>query len=128
MIHKKKYWKIAFIIYMIIIAFISLSAYLKIIPSEIRRIPHYDILMHFFLLGMASFFSCKAFNDVRIKKTFIPPGPFIVAIIAITDELIQIYFPARSFSFLDFFANLTGIIVFCLLARIKTGKIKSVLF
>lgn len=46
---------------------ISLSAYLKIITTEISQFPHYDTFLHFLLLGIAAYLSHLALNKRKIQ-------------------------------------------------------------
>ncbi|MGB3636558.1 MAG: hypothetical protein WBA39_03065 [Rivularia sp. (in: cyanobacteria)] len=43
---------IAFWFYIGIIVSISISAYLKIIPNEIKQFPYYDTILHFLLIDI----------------------------------------------------------------------------
>ena len=55
-------WVFAFWLYFGILMSISLSAYLKVIPSELAQFPHYDTILHFLLLGIAAFFKPFSFE------------------------------------------------------------------
>ncbi|MFH2096692.1 MAG: VanZ family protein [Bacteroidota bacterium] len=122
--NRTKVWKIIFIVYLALLACVSISAYLKLIPTEVNRIPHYDTIMHFLLLGFASFLSFKATSGKKFLR-IIPLWPFIIAIMASADEIIQIFFPARNFSYKDLVANLAGIFLFYLIAEFSKKRIKT---
>jgi VanZ family protein len=113
-------WVFAFWVYLGILLSISLSAYLRIIPTEIQQFPHYDTILHFLLLGIAAYLSHQAL----IKRNFIifniplPLAPLIVFGFCIIDEIIQYFVPYRSADFTDLVADVLGIIVFTWLAEI----------
>jgi glycopeptide antibiotics resistance protein len=93
--------------------FISIAAYLRIIPNEIKQFPHYDTLLHFILLGFASYFAHRAINRKYIWK-YIPLGPVIILLLAIAEESSQMFSDIRCFCFSDLLANVSGIIIFYL--------------
>jgi len=109
----KNTWKYIFVFYVLILIFISVSAYLKIIPAEIKQLPYYDTILHFILLGFASYAAHRALNRKYLWK-HIPLGPSIVLFLSIAEECSQLFSDARCFSFSDMFANISGIIVFYL--------------
>ncbi len=109
----KHIWKYIFIFYILILLFISIAAYLRIIPNEIKQFPHYDTLLHFILLGFASYFAHQAFNRKYIWK-YIPLGPVIILLLAIAEESSQMFSDVRFFCFSDLLANISGIVFFYL--------------
>ncbi|MFN6579810.1 MAG: VanZ family protein [Aulosira sp. ZfuVER01] len=98
---------------------ISLSAYLKIIPTELSQFPHYDTILHFLLLGIAAFLSHLAVNKrkFQILNIAIPMAPMIVIFICVVDEIIQFFVPYRSFDLVDLAADFCGILLFTWLAE-----------
>ncbi|MBW4617114.1 MAG: VanZ family protein [Desmonostoc vinosum HA7617-LM4] len=112
-------WVFAFWVYLGILMSISLSAYLKFIPTEITKFPYYDTFLHFLLLGIAAFLSHLALNKRKIKilNVSLPLAPFIVTFFCIVDEIIQLFTPHRSFDLTDLAADLCGIILFTWLAE-----------
>lgn len=98
---------------------ISLSAYLKVIPSEIPKFPYYDTFMHFLLLGIAAYLSHLAFNKpkIQILNISVPLAPIIVFLFCILDEIIQMFVPNRTADLVDLAADLCGIILFTWLAE-----------
>lgn len=117
-------WVFAFWVYFGILTSISLSAYLKIIPTELAQFPHYDTILHFLLLGIAAFISHLAWNKrkIQIFNISLPLAPIIVISICVIDEIIQFFVPYRSFDLVDLTAGLCGIVFFTWLAEIKKLK------
>jgi polysaccharide biosynthesis protein VpsQ len=114
-----RFWIIAFWFYLGILFAISSSAYLRIIPTELARFPHYDTILHFLLLGIAAYLSHLALNkrQLHILSTAIPMAPFIVFFFCVLDEVIQKFVPYRSADIIDLIADVCGIIVFTHLAE-----------
>ncbi|MDZ8053677.1 MAG: VanZ family protein [Aulosira sp. ZfuCHP01] len=112
-------WIFAFWLYFGILMSISLSAYLKIIPTELSQFPHYDTILHFLLLGIAAFLSHLAVNKrkFQILNIAIPMAPMIVIFICVVDEIIQFFVPYRSFDLVDLAADFCGILLFTWLAE-----------
>jgi len=106
-----KGWIIAFWLYFLLLVFISVSAYLKILPPELTN---YDKLGHFILIGIAGFLSHQALGRRTIATPVvkIPLGPLLVMVFSLIDEYLQMLSPARSFSLTDLGANWIGIWVF----------------
>lgn len=114
-------WKFVLVIYVIILGMISAAAYTKTLHvSAIVGKTHADKLIHFVLLGGASFFARRASGDVRMRLLNLPLGPFVVGVVATIDECAQALSPVRTFSFADMAANLLGVIVFGWLAGPKS--------
>lgn len=105
---RNKGWIIAFWLYFLLLVFISVSAYLKILPPVLTN---YDKLGHFILLGIAGFLSHQALGRKTIATIGIkiPLGPLLVTIFSLIDEYLQMLSPARSFSLIDLGANWIGI-------------------
>lgn len=112
-------WVFAFWFYLGILMSISVSAYLKVIPSEIPKFPYYDTIMHFLLLGIAAYLSHLAFNKRKIQflNIYLPLAPLIVVFFCLVDETIQLFVPYRSFDLVDLAADLCGVILFTWLAE-----------
>ncbi|MBE9082902.1 MULTISPECIES: VanZ family protein [unclassified Tolypothrix] len=119
-----RFWVFAFWVYFGILMSISLSAYLKIIPTELAQFPHYDTILHFLLLGIAAFISHLAGNKrkIQILNISLPLAPMIVILICVIDEIIQFFVPYRSFDLFDLTADLCGIVFFTWLAERKKLK------
>lgn len=112
-------WVLAFWLYFGILMSISLSAYLKVIPTELSQFPHYDTVLHFLLLGIAAYLSHLALNKrkIQIVNISLPLAPFIVFFFCIVDEIIQLFVPYRSADLGDLAADLCGILLFTWLAE-----------
>ncbi|MEO0970436.1 MAG: VanZ family protein [Cyanobacteria bacterium J06639_18] len=123
MMKSHRFWKIAFYIYIGIISAISISAYLKIIPNEIKQFPYYDTILHFLLMGFSAFLGYLAFNKRKVKinlntlKFSLPLTPIVISIFILIEECLQIFSPNRSFDLVDLAAVFFGIIVFTWLAE-----------
>ena len=116
-------WKFVLVVYVLILALISAAAYTKHLHvAALVGSSHLDKVIHFFLLGGASFLARKASADARMKFLNLPVGPFIVGLCATIDECAQAFSPARTFDFADMFANLGGVVVFGWLAGLKVKK------
>jgi polysaccharide biosynthesis protein VpsQ len=121
-----RFWIICFWFYLGILFAISMSAYLRVIPTEIAQFPYYDTVLHFLLLGIAAYLSHLALNkrQLHILDTALPLAPFLVFMFCIIDEIIQKFTPHRSADIIDLLADVCGIIVFTLLAeRTPTYKL-----
>jgi polysaccharide biosynthesis protein VpsQ len=112
-------WVFAFWIYLGILFFVCLSAYLQFIPTKIPRFPHYDTTLHFILPGIAAYLSYQAFKKrkIQIINISLPLAPLIVFFFCILDEAIQSFLPHRTADLKDLAADMMGIIVFTWLAE-----------
>jgi hypothetical protein len=115
----RRFWIIAFWFYLGILLTISMSAYLRVIPTEISQFPYYDTVLHFLLLGITAYLSHLALNkrQIHFLNISLPLAPLIVFFFCIIDEIIQKFVPYRSADWLDLAADLCGIIVFTFLAQ-----------
>lgn len=118
-IRSRRFWAIAFWFYLGILLVISLSAYMRVIPTEIAQFPHYDTVLHFLLIGIAAYLSHLAFNKrlIQILNISLPLNPIIVFGVRVLDEIVQKFTPQRSADWVDLVADLCGIIVFTFLAH-----------
>lgn len=125
----KRFWQRALGAYLVVIAAISGSAYLRLLPGWIARIPHLDAAMHFLLLGLASYLAHRALGGrtIAVAGWNVPLGPLIVGVLAVTDEIIQAFVPWRTFSALDMAGNIAGVVVFGALAarHVKAANAQS---
>ena len=113
----QRVWKFVLVIYVIILGVISGLAYTqRLHVAAIVGKSHADKLIHFVLLGGASFFARRATADARMRFLSLPLGPFVVGVAATIDEIAQAFSPVRTFSFADMAANIGGVIVFGWLA------------
>lgn len=114
-----KGWVFAFWFYLGILATISISAYMRILPVKSSTIPFYDTIGHFILIGLAAFFGHLALNKRKIAvfNLDIPVAPVLTGFCSIIDELLQQLSPYRTFDLTDLAANFVGIFCFYLLAE-----------
>jgi hypothetical protein len=115
-------WAIAFWFYIGIILSITISAYLKIIPNEIKQFPYYDTILHFLLMGFSAFLGHLAFNKrkINILNLSLPLVPIVISFFVLIEECLQIFSPHRSFDLVDLAADFCGIVFFTWLAeRVK---------
>ncbi|MCP4768246.1 MAG: VanZ family protein [Gammaproteobacteria bacterium] len=78
--------------------------------SFVRMVPYGDKIAHFVLFGLLGMLC--GLQTWRIELIRIWPGIILTTGIAIADELLQLVFASRTFSFVDLLANLLGILVF----------------
>ncbi|MBK8253460.1 MAG: VanZ family protein [Polyangiaceae bacterium] len=90
-----------------------MSAYSGLLPTKSILFPHYDLVMHFLLVGMFGFFLDGSFAHKKLTNApFFPRlGPSIALLLAATEETLQRFSPRRSSSWSDFIANATGILI-----------------
>ncbi|MGD1910854.1 MAG: VanZ family protein [Rivularia sp. (in: cyanobacteria)] len=112
-------WVIAFWFYIGLILAISASAYLKIIPNEIKQFPYYDTILHFLLMGFSAFLGHLAFNkrQINILNFSLPLVPIVISFFVFIEECLQMFSPHRNFDLVDLAANFCGIVVFTWLAQ-----------
>ncbi len=113
----QRVWQFVLVVYVIILGLISAAAYTKRLHvAAIFGRSHADKLIHFVLLGGASFFARRATGDARMRFLNLPLGPVVVGVVATMDEFAQAFSPVRTFSFADLAANISGTVVFGWLA------------
>jgi len=110
-VKSQRAWQVALIFYVIALGVISALAYTKRLNVAAISRSHVDKLIHFILLGGASFLARRASGDARMKLWNLPWGPFVVGACATLDECAQALSPVRTFSIADMLANLSGVVV-----------------
>jgi len=113
-------WRFVLALYVVLLGVISGLAYAQGLPMTVLSTPGLDKVIHFLLLGGASFLARKATDDARMKG--IPTGPLVVGLCATIDECTQAFVPTRTFSLGDMAANLAGVIVLGWLAGLGKSK------
>ena len=91
----------------------------------VHFIPYGDKLGHFILYGALSLLTVFAFNYkyVLIKDYRIPLGAIIVLLLAIAEEVTQLFLSKRTFDMVDISADIAGIFIFMLVFnKFKTGN------
>ncbi len=117
----RKPWQIACFLYFLLLLSIVILADTGNLPYQLlEKIPYYDVYGHFILYGIASFLTHLALGGKKmiINKIFIPLGPFLFTLVTIGEEMMQAYFPTRTFSLIDLTSSLTGITLFYYLAEL----------
>ncbi len=115
-------WRFALAGYVVMLGIISGLAYARGLPLAILTTPYIDKVLHFVLLGGASFLARRATNDARTLAR-IPTGPAVVGLLATIEECTQSLSPVRTFDLGDLAANLAGVVVFgCLGGRSATSE------
>ncbi|MRG95341.1 VanZ family protein [Polyangium spumosum] len=110
-------WRLALAGYVVLLGIISGLAYARGLPLSILTTPYLDKVLHFVLLGGASFLARRATNDARVTRLRLPTGPVVVGLAATIEECTQALVSSRTFDLGDLAANLLGVIVFGWLAR-----------
>ncbi|MEZ4296870.1 MAG: hypothetical protein R3B70_18030 [Polyangiaceae bacterium] len=109
-----------------LICLISAGAYAGVLPTKSVHFPHYDLVMHFLLVGMWGFFLDGALAHRAIANVAFFPrlGPGIALVLAAIEETLQRFSPRRSSTWSDFAANAIGIL-FCawMAKRLTLGKL-----
>ncbi|MBW2526077.1 MAG: hypothetical protein JRI23_17990 [Deltaproteobacteria bacterium] len=75
----------------------------------IRTVVPYDVVLHFFLIGLAGWLLHGALG--RKHWGIWPVGPILVAVGATLEEISQAFVVARTFSLADMAANVAGVAV-----------------
>src|SRR4051812_48130085 len=96
-------WMIIAISSFIFLLSVSIFAYLRLIPTEIKSFPYYDSVGHFLLFGCLGFFTHLALKRRRALSFgfLLPIGPILVASYAMIDETLQVFSTTRSFDLSD---------------------------
>ncbi len=96
-----------------LVAAVSAGAYLGVLPTSLRAVPHADLALHALAFGLLA-----AFLDGALARRPIHPGvpfprlgPALVLVAAGIEELAQGLSPRRSSSLADFAADAAGILV-----------------
>jgi hypothetical protein len=115
----RRFFRIGLAVQFAAIALIDAGAYAGLIPTQIKALPHYDLVMHFLLVGTFGFFLDGALSHRRLVPIPYFPrlGPSIALVLAATEEYLQRFSPRRSSSWSDLAANVSGILVCAYLAR-----------
>ncbi|MDI1447594.1 hypothetical protein [Polyangium sp. 6x1] len=104
-------WRLALAGYVALLGVISGLAYARGLPLAVLSTPYLDKVLHFGLLGGASFLARRATDDARVPRIGLPAGPVVVGLVATVEECAQKFSPTRTFSLGDLAANLLGVIV-----------------
>lgn len=116
---ENKRWVYGAIVAMIFLISVSVLAYLKLVPTEIKAVPYYDSIGHFVLFGIFGFLVEMALRGKKYKlfRLFFPLGATLVALFATVDEILQIFSRNRTFDLHDLGFGLLGITMSYFLAK-----------
>ena len=114
-----RFYRIGLFCHTALIVAIAAGAYAGVLPTQIKVLPFYDLVMHFLLVGMFGFFLDAALaHRPIVAAPFVPRlGPAIALLLAAAEEYLQRLSPRRSSSWGDFAANAAGILVCAWLAK-----------
>lgn len=103
--------KAQLLLYSGIMLTITVSAYLGMIPTQLKSIPNYDSAGHFALFGLWGYFFGTAFPKplLSTNRFILPTGIAFSVMIAIVEELVQQFSTVRTFSGGDLAFGLLGI-------------------
>jgi len=90
-------------------------------------IPYGDKLGHFILYGLLSVLTDIALNHKcwLVRNYRIPIGAIIVLVLAIAEEMTQLFLSTRTFDVLDILADMAGIYLFILLFNNNSNRFYS---
>ena len=100
-------------LYASLMLLILLLAYTGNLPSQLNRIPFYDKGGHLVLYGIATYLGHRVlqYRHLRLGTIALPLFPFLFAIGALTEELLQVFSPNRTLDAIDLIASSLGIIL-----------------
>ena len=108
-----------FYLYSFLIVSIMVIAYNGLIPDVLSRIPLYDKIGHFFLVGFSSYL-LNIFlkrHQIKFKSFHILTAPLLVLGFFTIEEFIQQLSPVRSFDLMDLFCDFAGVYFFYLIDK-----------
>ncbi len=105
--------------YALLLLIITGAAYLRLIPTQLARVPLYDVIGHFVLYGMAGYLTHRAANRrwLKMGSIALPLGGLIVMGCACIEEGLQSFSPNRAFDLKDLIFNGLGIAFACYLDK-----------
>lgn len=109
----RRAYRIGLASWIALIVMIDVGAYLGILPNEVRKIPFYDTILHFLLVGtFGALLDGALLHRAIVRAPFVPRiGPAIALALAGTEEYLQRLSPRRSSSWSDLIANFSGILI-----------------
>ena len=115
-----KFWSLAALVSLFVLVIATILAYFRLIPIEIKNIPYYDSIGHFFLFGILAFSLDRALNKrmMNVARLSLPLGAALIASYAVTDESLQFFSSVRSFDLGDLSFSLLGVVICTLLSRL----------
>lgn len=116
-----KFWRYGLVIHFSMVSMIVVLAYVGLIPTQYKIVPHADLVGHAILIGLLAFFLDGALHFRHVipgKLAFLRLAPVIVLSLAGIEEMIQAFSPLRTASLSDFSADVVGVIVCSWLAKV----------
>ena len=107
------FWKIGFTLHACCVVLIAALAYLGILPTTYKVIPHADVIGHAVLIGLLAFFldGMLRFRPVFPDKLrTLRIAPVAVLLVAGLEEIAQRFSPRRTSSIIDFAADVVGVL------------------
>jgi hypothetical protein len=111
------FFRRGFVVYSTMVVLIGIGAYAGVLPTSIRFLPHYDLVMHLLLIGGVAFFADGALAHRPLYRGFGSLGGAAVLLVAGIEEWAQRFSPRRTSSWSDFAADVVGVILFVWAAR-----------
>ena len=122
-----RFWRVAFVVQLVIVIAIVIGAYLGRLPTFYRGIPHADLFAHAVLFGLLAGFLDGALGHRPLLRRV--PGlrlaPVLVLTVAAVEEIAQRLSPRRTSSLADYAADVVGVILFVWLAGRVTAWRRS---
>ena len=116
----KTFWNYGLGVHLSVVTTISLLAYLNILPTTYKFIPHADLAGHLVLVGLLAFFldGVLGFHPLFSGRlAFLRVAPVLVIALSGLEELAQSFSPYRTVSVSDFLADVLGIVLCSWLAK-----------
>lgn len=108
------FWKIGLTFHACCVVCIAVSAYVGILPTTYRVIPHADVIGHAVLIGLLAFFldGMLKFRPLFPDRlTALRVAPLVILLIAGLEEVAQRFSPRRTSSLIDFAADAVGVLL-----------------
>lgn len=102
------------ILFVVFLVVMSVLAYNQLIPTDIKTLPFYDSIGHFFLFGLLGLIAHYTFERRRVPLfgRIVPLGPTLAISYAFIDESLQVFSDYRTFDLVDLFWGVMGILTF----------------
>ena len=114
-----RFWRVAFVVQLVVVVAIATGAYLGWLPTFYQRLPHADLLAHAVLFGLLAGFLDGALGHrplLRGRAPWLRLAPVLVLAVAGVEEYAQRLSPRRTSSFSDYAADVVGVVLFVWLA------------
>ncbi len=115
-----KIYRIGFVLHSLLMSVLIISASSGWLPRVDGLHIHADKVGHAFFFGLLAFFlnGALGFRGLwRGAPRWLPLGPIVVLLFAMTEEIAQLWLPCRTSSFGDFAADVVGVVLLSWLSR-----------